>query len=69
MVSMEKLTQKLPFLQQRWFKFTRFLVRHFFEDNCQQKAASLTYTTMLSIVPIVTVLLMILSSNKKVYFT
>lgn len=62
MVSMEKLTQKLPFLQQRWFKFTRFLVRHFFEDNCQQKAASLTYTTMLSIVPIVTVLLMILSS-------
>ncbi len=62
MVSMEKLTQKLPFLQQRWFKFTQFLVRHFFEDNCQQKAASLTYTTMLSIVPILTVLLMILSS-------
>ncbi|MGP4847523.1 YihY family inner membrane protein, partial [Marinobacter sp. 1Y8] len=59
---MEKLSQKLPFLQQRWFQFLRFLTRHFFEDNCQQKAASLTYTTMLSIVPVLTVLLMILSS-------
>ena len=59
---MEKFSQKLPFLQQRWFQFLRFLVRHFFEDNCQQKAASLTYTTMLSIVPVLTVLLMILSS-------
>ncbi len=62
MVDMEKLSQKLPFLQQRWFQFLRFLTRHFFEDNCQQKAASLTYTTMLSIVPVLTVLLMILSS-------
>lgn len=62
MVNMENLTKKLPFLNQRWFQFLRFLTRHFFEDNCQQKAASLTYTTMLSIVPILTVLLMILSS-------
>lgn len=62
MVTMENLLKKLPFLQQRWFQFIRFLIRHFFEDNCQQKAASLTYTTMLSIVPILTVLLMILSS-------
>lgn len=62
MVDMEKLLKKLPFLQHSWFQFLRFLTRHFFEDNCQQKAASLTYTTMLSIVPILTVLLMILSS-------
>lgn len=62
MVHMENLAKKLPFLQQRWFQFLKFLVRHFLEDNCQQKAASLTYTTMLSIVPILTVLLMILSS-------
>lgn len=62
MVNMENLLKKLPFLQQRWFQFLRFLTKHFLEDNCQQKAASLTYTTMLSIVPIVTVLLMILSS-------
>ena len=59
---MDNLIKKLPFLQHRWFQFLRFLTRHFFEDNCQQKAASLTYTTMLSIVPILTVLLMILSS-------
>ncbi len=59
---MENITKKFPFLEQRWFQFLRFLTRHFFEDNCQQKAASLTYTTMLSIVPILTVLLMILSS-------
>ncbi|MBO6198978.1 MAG: YihY family inner membrane protein, partial [Psychrobacter sp.] len=59
---MENLLKKIPFLHQRWFQFLRFLTRHFFEDNCQQKAASLTYTTLLSIVPILTVLLMILSS-------
>lgn len=59
---MENFLKKAPFLQHRWFHFLRFLIRHFFEDNCQQKAASLTYTTMLSIVPILTVLLMILSS-------
>ena len=59
---MENLSKKLPFLQQRWFQFSKFLIRHFFEDNCQQKAASLTYTTLLSIVPMLTVLLMILSS-------
>ena len=62
MVVMEKLLKKLPFLHKHWFQFLRFLTRHFFEDNCQQKAASLTYTTLLSIVPILTVLLMILSS-------
>ncbi len=62
MTDMKNNLKKLPFLQQRWFQFTKFLIRHFFEDNCQQKAASLTYTTMLSIVPMLTVLLMILSS-------
>ena len=59
---MNNLLQKLPFFNKPWFQFVRFLLRHFTEDDCQQKAASLTYTTMLSIVPILTVLLMILSS-------
>lgn len=59
---MENLLKKLPFYDQTWFSFLRFLISHYFEDNCQQKAASLTYTTLLSIVPIITVLLMILSS-------
>ncbi len=59
---MEKFLKKLPFYDHPWFNFLRFLVRHFFEDDCQQKAASLTYTTLLSLVPILTVLLMILST-------
>lgn len=59
---MQNLLKKLPFYDHTWFNFLRFLVRHFLEDDCQQKAASLTYTTLLSIVPIITVLLMILSS-------
>ncbi len=56
------LLEKLPVTQQRWFLFCIFLVRNFIKDDCQQKAGSLTYTTMLSIVPIVTVLLVMLSS-------
>ena len=59
---MEKLLKKLPFYDQQWFIFLRFLIRHYLEDNCQQKAASLTYTTLLSIVPVLTILLIILSS-------
>lgn len=59
---MENLLKKLPFYGKTWFNFLRFLIRNFIEDNSQQKAASLTYTTLLSIVPILTVLLMILST-------
>ena len=59
---MENLLKKLPFYDKSWFNFLRFLIRNFIKDNGQQKAASLTYTTLLSIVPILTVLLMILSS-------
>lgn len=54
--------QKLPFYKHRWFQGLIFLVSHFIADNCPQKAASLTYTTMLSLVPMLTVLLVILSS-------
>lgn len=59
---MENLLKKLPFYDKTWFNFLRFLIRNFLEDNAQQKAASLTYTTLLSLVPILMVLLMILSS-------
>ncbi|WP_227431222.1 YihY family inner membrane protein [Psychrobacter sp. I-STPA6b] len=59
---METLLKKLPFYDKKWFVFLRFLTRHYLEDNCQQKAASLTYTTLLSIVPVLTILLIILSS-------
>lgn len=59
---MEHLLKKLPFYHTDWFQFLVFLLKHFEADNCREKAGSLTYTTMLSIVPIITVLLVILSS-------
>lgn len=59
---MNQFLNKLPFANHAWFLYLRLLVRHFLEDDITQKAASLTYTTLLSIVPILTVLLVILSS-------
>ncbi|MFC0820595.1 YihY family inner membrane protein [Moraxella marmotae] len=53
---------KLPFAHHAWFMYLRLLARHFIEDECQQKAASLTYTTLLSLVPMLTVVLVIFSS-------
>lgn len=53
---------KLPFANHKWFMYLRLLVRHFLEDNCTQKAASLTYTTLLSTVPMIAVLLVIFST-------
>lgn len=54
--------KKHPFFQKKWVQFLVYLVKNFLDDNCTQKAASLTYTTLLSIVPILTLLLVILSS-------
>ncbi len=54
---------KLPFATKPWFMYLRSLVRHFLDDNCTQKASSLTYTTLLSLVPIITVLLVIFSTT------
>lgn len=59
---MNKILDKLPFACQSWFVYLRFLVRHYVNDGCTQKAASLTYTTLLSLVPIVTVMLVMFSS-------
>lgn len=59
---MTNFLNKLPFAHHRWFMYLRLLVRHFMEDDCQQKAASLTYTTLLSLVPILTVILVVFSS-------
>lgn len=61
-MNIDTYLQKLPFYHQRWFQFLYFLIKNFITDDCQQKASSLTYTTMLSIVPILTVLLVMLSS-------
>jgi len=45
----------LPSRIARLAGFARFVVRRFFDDQCPQAAASLTYTTLLSLVPLVTV--------------
>ncbi len=37
------------------FGFIRFVIRRFDEDRCAQVAASLTFTTLLSLVPLITV--------------
>lgn len=59
---LDQLIQKLPFRNATWFKFLRFLIKRFEDDNCRDKAGSLTYTTMLSLVPILTVFLVTVSS-------
>lgn len=52
---------KLTFSRQPWFLYLRLLFRHFLDDDCQQKASSLTYTTLLSLVPILTVIIVVFS--------
>lgn len=59
---MQDLLARLPFKDRYWFKLLLFVVKRFESDQCRDKAGSLTYTTMLSIVPILTVFLVILSS-------
>ena len=49
-------------MQHKWVQFLIYLVKNFIDDNCTQKASSLTYTTLLSIVPIFTLVVVILSS-------
>lgn len=59
---MTNFLNKLPFAHHSWFMYLRLLVRHFLEDNCTQKAASLTYTTLLSIVPMIAIAVVIFST-------
>ena len=62
---MNKLIAKLKTLsifKHKWVQFLMYLIKNFLDDNCTQKAALLTYTTLLSIVPILTLLFVILST-------
>ena len=43
-------------------RFLRFIAEHFRQDRCAQMAASLTYTTLLSLVPLVTIALALFSA-------
>src|SRR5574340_79759 len=42
--------------------FMRFLARRFDEDRCIQIASSLTYTTLLSLVPLIVIALTVISA-------
>ncbi|WP_343598267.1 YihY family inner membrane protein [Acinetobacter sp.] len=61
---MQNLLKKLPFYNKTWFQFILFLVSRFENDHCRDKAASLTYTTLFAVVPMLTVFLVIISSIK-----
>ena len=57
---MQLIGRPLAFLQDLW-GFTRFVLRRWSEDSCLQVAASLTYTTLLAIVPSFAVAVALLS--------
>lgn len=48
-------------LDEGW-RFIRFVITHFIEDDCPYRASALAFTTLLAIVPLMTVGLAILSS-------
>lgn len=52
----------LPTRIARVGSFLRFVIGRFFEDRCPQVAASLTYTTLLSLVPLITVTVTLLAA-------
>lgn len=55
---MTSLTEKIS----PYWGFARFVLERFFRDRCNQVAASLTYTTLLSLVPIVTIALTVFAA-------
>lgn len=61
---MQKLMTRLPFYEKKWFQFILFTIMRFENDRCRDKAASLTYTTLFAVVPMLTVFLVIISSIK-----
>lgn len=61
---LQQYLKKLPFYEKTWFQFLIFVIGRFEEDRCRDKAASLTYTTLFAVVPMLTVFLVIISSIK-----
>jgi membrane protein len=54
--------KKLPFYKRPWFQFLLFVVVRFEKNSCRDRAAALTYTTMLSLIPMLTVFVVVLST-------
>lgn len=61
---LEQYLKKLPFYEKTWFQFLIFVIGRFEANRCRDKAASLTYTTLFAVVPMLTVFLVIISSIK-----
>lgn len=59
---MDAYLKKLPFYHREWFQFLVFLIKRFEQNYCRERAAALTYTTMLAIIPMLTVFLVVLST-------
>lgn len=59
---MDAYLKKLPFYHREWFQFSVFLITRFERNYCRERSAALTYTTMLSIIPMLTVFLVVLST-------
>ncbi len=59
---MDSYLKKLPFFHREWFQFLVFLITRFEKNYCRERSAALTYTTMLSIIPMLTVFLVVLST-------
>lgn len=51
----------MPSRIKEYFGFARFVATRFVEDRCSQVAASLTYTTLLALVPMITIALTLIS--------
>jgi membrane protein len=45
-----------------FFRFLRFIAARFHQDRCSQMASSLTFTTLLSLVPLITIMLTLFSA-------
>lgn len=56
--------QQHPILRQAWAQFIIFVACRFLQDRCSEQASSLTYTTLFSVVPMLTIFLAIVSSIK-----
>ncbi|MDP1604110.1 MAG: YihY family inner membrane protein [Legionella sp.] len=53
------------YIKSKWYKierFVRFVITHFFDDDCPYRASALAFTSLLAIVPLMTVGFAILSS-------
>ena len=44
-----------------WLAFSRYVLRHYFNDDCNLRAAALTYTSLFAIVPLLTVMYTVLA--------